>query len=306
MDFYQSSIRPLLFCFDPERIHTRTLQAARGIPTGGIPIPSGSGSTAINRPGPAGSNLTFDNTTSTTLPAIVPGQGLGPTVSSQRSDIITFLMTDTLLGALSTNTGLAGQATLAADGSSLAIGSQAAWKNGNPAGGVPAVAVGDLLWLSNSNGGTLQTVTAVDASRVYFGLHDWFNFNQPGAEQGSVSQIVANPMPQGSVSRVLMLTYYVDASSSATPRLTRVRNSGSPEALAGVFEELEFFYDIVDGATNPTLQDTTSSPNQIRKVTIHLGVRSDTLSPVRNDYVRNHVSTALSIRSLAYFDRYVP
>src|SRR5216110_1378285 len=53
------------------------LQAGRGLPIGGIPIPSGAGSTALLRPGPLGSALTFDNVTATTLSALVPGPALG-------------------------------------------------------------------------------------------------------------------------------------------------------------------------------------------------------------------------------------
>src|SRR5580700_9388265 len=71
------------------------LQAARGIPTGGIPIPSGAGATAINRPGPVGSAYTFDNVTSTTLSALITGAGLGPTVDGQPTDLVTMLMADT-------------------------------------------------------------------------------------------------------------------------------------------------------------------------------------------------------------------
>src|ERR1700687_5507009 len=46
------------------------LQAARGIPTAGIPIPSGAGAGVINRPSPPGKFYTFDNVTDTVLPAL--------------------------------------------------------------------------------------------------------------------------------------------------------------------------------------------------------------------------------------------
>jgi hypothetical protein len=83
-------------------------------------------------------------------------------------------------------------------------------------------------------------------------------------------------------------------------------------ALAGVVEDLTLSYDLVDGVTNPTQQPTlpytvgatTYSSNQIRKVNLHIGVRSDTLSAPQNDYVRNHLSTVVSIRSLAFVQRY--
>lgn len=291
------------------------LQAARGIPTGGIPIPSGAGSAAINRPSPPGFAFTFDNVTDTTLPAIIPGAGLGPVVGGRPTDMITMMMTDGLLGSLPMNTGLVGQATLAANGSNIDVGANVAWLLGDPVRGIPSVAPGDLMWTSNANGNTLQTVTSVDATHAYFALLDRFNFNQPGAAQGSVTQIVRVPMPQGSATRILMTTYYVDPiTAPGTPRLTVVHNMGTPLALAGVIEGLDLSYDLVDSVTNPTNRKTvpytdlvpgiTYSANQIRKVNLHVGVRSDTFAPHSNDYIRNHVSTVVSIRSLAFVNRY--
>src|ERR1700674_5342148 len=67
------------------------LQAARGIPTGGIPLPSGAGSQVINRPCPPPTVCTFDNVISTTLPALITGNNLGPVIDGQPTDIITML-----------------------------------------------------------------------------------------------------------------------------------------------------------------------------------------------------------------------
>ena len=85
---------------------------------------------------------------------------------------------------------------------------------------------------------------------------------------------------------------------------------GGPETL--VVEDLDLTYDLVDGVTNPvaiaslpyTLSGLTYTSNQIRKVNIHIGVRSDLLSRVRNDYIRNHITTSVSIRDLASVSRY--
>jgi prepilin-type N-terminal cleavage/methylation domain-containing protein len=292
------------------------LQAARGIPTGGIPIPSGAGATAINRPSPPGKAYVFDNVASTHLPALITGAGLGPVIDGEATDMITMIMTDTLLGTLTFNNGVANQSTLAADGSSLTIGTATpGWLTGNVLQGIPAIAAGDLVWLTNANASTLQTVTSVDATHAFFAdsTADWFNFNQPNAAQGSITQLVANPMPQGTAIRIRMYTYYVDATTtSGTPRLTKVQNSGTPMALAGVVEDLNISYDLVDGVTNPinipdlptVIGGVSYSPNQVRKVNLHVGVRSDTLSAVRNDYIRNHLSTVVSIRSLAFVNRY--
>src|SRR5580700_5152909 len=127
------------------------LQAARGIPTGGIPIPSGAGATAINRPCPPTAVCTFDNVNSTTLPALISGNNLGPVIDNENTDIITMLMTDTLLGTLTFNNGVANQSTLAANGASLTIGTASGtWLAGNVAQGIPAVAAGDLIWFTHA------------------------------------------------------------------------------------------------------------------------------------------------------------
>jgi Tfp pilus assembly protein PilW len=292
------------------------LQAARGIPTGGIPIPSGAGAQPINRPSPPGQAYTFNNVTATALPALTSGYGLGPVIDGEATDIITMIMTDTLLPTLSFNSGVANQSTLAVDGSSLTIGTASpGWLTGTPTQGIPAVAAGDLMWFTNATGSTLQTVTSVDATHAYFAntTADWFNFNQPGAGQGSITQLLGTPIPQGTVIRILMYTYYVDATTTpGTPRLTKVQNAHTPLALAGVVEDMNITYDMVDGATNPinvpslpvTIGGVLESPNQIRKVNLHVGVRSDQLSTLQNDYIRNHLSTVVSIRSLAFVNRY--
>ena len=147
-------------------------------------------------------------------------------------------------------------------------------------------------------------------------MNDPFKFNQPGAASGSITQLLPvapAAMPTGTATRIIMLTYYVDATTTpGTPRLTKVLNAGAPQALAGVVEDLRMFYDLVDGVTNPvdipdlpvTIGANTYSANQIRKVGVHVGVRSDTLSAPLDDYIRNHLSTVVSIRSLAFVNRY--
>jgi hypothetical protein len=59
--------------------------------------------------------------------------------------------------------------------------------------------------------------------------------------------------------------------------------------------------------TNPTdvLEPVApNTPAQIRKVNLHVGVRSDAQSTRTHDYIRNHVGTQVSLRSLAFVPRY--
>jgi prepilin-type N-terminal cleavage/methylation domain-containing protein len=125
--------------------------------------------------------------------------------------------------------------------------------------------------------------------------------------------------------KVLMITYYVDNTTTpGTPRLMRLINhcpaskpkcdAFSPQALAGVVEDLDLTYDIKDGVTNPIELPALPWPvapatplynaGQIRKVNVHVGVRSEQVSKPSQDYVRNHITTSVEVRSLASADRY--
>ena len=326
------------------------LQAGRGIPVGGIPIPSGTGVDPLNRPSPPGMVYEFNNTTASTLPAIVSGFDLGPAVNGEATDMITMLAVDptsyveyspgapaALLELNWTNdqtlwpTGLANPTpNLKNDGASLDVGQFTTWIS-DPVSGIK---VGDLLLFTNALGSAVQTVTSTGPKKVYFDDDDdTFNFNQRDAPAGSIMQIGtcngacngANgnsngnsgnnlTFPQTTVVRLQVVTYYVDNTTSpGVPRLVRQYNHFAPQALAGIVEDLRMTFDLVDGVINPTqIADLPYTDpggiiytaNQIRKVNLHVGVRSDTRSSTRDDYLRHHLATVISIRSLAFIDRY--
>lgn len=301
------------------------LQAGRGIDIGGVPIPSGPTAAAVYRPGPAGASYTFANAEAgVTLTAIVTGDGLGPTVAGRDTDLVTILMADPLLDHLDLfqSTAPSARPRLAADGSSFNAATTG-WEDGSGTQ-VPPIAAGDLIYFTSTSIGTaIQTVTRVDGSIIYFEPSDPFNFNQRSADAGSITQIlpVAPPAcdddavpcnPVMTVQRVYMYTYYVHQGSDGVPRLMRAVNHWPATALAGVIEDLELTYDLVDGVLNPTsvadlpytANGVTYTGSQIRKVNVHVGVRSEVKSSRTNDYLRNHLSTVISIRNLAYVDRY--
>jgi Tfp pilus assembly protein PilW len=293
--------------------------AGRGIPTGGIPIPNGAGAGPINRPSPIGMAYTFDNVAATTISAIVTGAGKGPVVDGRATDMVTLLTIDPILdtalnGSLQVQPFNAAGAVpkLSNDGSSFTVtANEQTWIAGNRTDGRPPVTKGDLLMFMDVNGNAaLQTVTRVDATSVYFDSNgdDPFSFNQRAATAGSITQILGQTL---NVQRVVMYTYYVDPGNSL-PRLMRQYNGGTPQALAGVVEDLELSYDLVDGSVNPTakrdlpvtLNAVTYSANQIRKANVHIGVRSEAMSTRTHDYLRTHLSTVVSLRNLAFVDRY--
>jgi type II secretory pathway pseudopilin PulG len=307
------------------------LQAGRNIPTGGISIPSGPGATPIVRPGPQGTSYYFknDDENSTTLTAITTGKGLGPTISGQATDLVTILMDDPHRDELwlypsNVTTDVA---HLSEDGSWFDVGSNdenKKWLEGDQAEAIPAINKGDLILFSAPGGSTLQTVTRIEDKVVFFEPNDSFNLNQRSAGAGSITQILPPPCAPApakcrsgvGIRRVLMYTYYVREETPGIPRLMRKLNLSDEQALAGVIEDLDLSYDLVDGTQNPTnVKDllfestvggvpVTYSANQIRKVNLHVGVRSEAISPRVNDYLRNHLSTVVSLRNLAYVDRY--
>ncbi len=310
----------------------------RGIPTGGIDIPTVAGGAGqIKRPSPPGLQYYFNNTTASTIMAVTTGERLGPTVDNQVTDIITLLTLDPILddcrsGALRLNPfGTTGNVpVLAQDGGSFSVGTNVAcqevgatgtWIAGDRTQGQSAIKKGDLILFTNPIGQALQTVTRTDATNVYFEANtdDAFGLNQRNVTAGSITQILSTPDGNGqpvyqgmTAQRVFMYTYYVDSSVMGEPHLVRQMNNFTPQALAGIVEDLELSYDIVDGSVNPpdvkslpyTLNGVTYAANQIRKVNVHIGVRSENMSTRLHDYLRNHLTTVVSLRSLAFVDRY--
>lgn len=299
------------------------MQAGRVIGPEGIPIPNGAGAAAIKRPAPPGLSLTFAVETTTNLPDITTGYELGPSVNGTRTDLITMMMVDAFMPTIETpptGTTDPNEGTIDPAGAFVTLPSNSIWLVGDTANDTPAIQEGDLVLFKSPRGMAIQTVTRKDSTRIYFDANDWFNFNQRGAPQGTVMQIKDTASTTSAwtekttLFRVMMITYYVDNVTTPTaPRLVRQVNQFPPQALAGVVEDLDLTYDLVDGANNPsdvtslpyTASSVTYNSNQIRKVNIHVGVRSETISLSSRDHVRNHISTSVDVRSLASVDRYV-
>lgn len=301
------------------------MQAGRVIGPEGVPIPSGVGVEPIRRPSPPGTDLTFDVATTTNLPDISTGYQLGPVVNGLATDIITVLTVDAFMPTIETpptGTTDPNEGTLAADGSFVTLPASSLWIVGDTANDTPPIRTGDLVLFKNARGMAVQTVTSVSATRVNFAAGDWFQFNQRTAPQGTLMQIKGTTntttawTEKTSLFRLLLVTYYVDnVTSPGSPRLMRKINNFQAQALAGVIEDLDFTFDLVDGVNNPVAipslpyaddeAGVTYSSNQIRKVNIHVGVRSEMTLRTSKDYVRNLISTAVDVRSLASVDRYV-
>ena len=268
------------------------IQTGQGIPLGGIPIPSGEGVTPILRPGwdvqsfPAG-----------TVPAIMPGDGLGPTVNGRLTDMVTILYADQTLP-------LEAQplVSIAADGSTMTVDAATSiTDNGN------GLAEGNLILFSNAFGHALQYVTGlVDAQTVAFAANDSMHLNQRTAPAGTVIQLQDAPgsYPTTRARRVWMVTYFVDNTDPDAPKLMRVLGNGTPRPVALDVEDLQLTFDLVDGYTNPAGVDEPNSPAQIRKVNLLLASRSRKPDPTTGRYRYQSLRTQVALRSLSFVDRY--
>ena len=270
------------------------IQTGQGIPTGGIPIPSGAGVTPIVRPGPPGVP-SYAGTVA--LPALTPGQALGPVVNGRLTDIITLLYADQTLDLDEFPL-----AAIAPDGSTMTVDAATSITTAGS-----AIAVGNLVLFSNSLGNAVQQVTSlVGAQTVAFGTVDSMNLNQRTAPAGTIVQLQDAPgsFPTTTARRIWMITYFVDDTATNAPKLMRVVNNGTPRPIALDVEDVQFTFDLVDGYTNPADVDTTLSPAQIRKVNLMLATRSREPNPTTGRYQYQTRKTQVALRSLSFVDRY--
>jgi len=291
------------------------LQAGASVPTGGISIPNGGGGLPINRPSPPGQNYSFPAGT-TSLPGIFPGAGLGPTTLGQVSDMVTILYADNTLplNQRFINDPNPPAPATPCNGSISVNGNNMTVDPACTNIGLPGSAIqpGDLIMFSNSMGNTLQTVTQVNGQTVSFAGNDPFNLNLRTDPQGTIRQIQSPPnsgnYPPTTATRVWMITYYLDdVTDPQHSRLVRQVNFNPPQPVAEVVENLQLSYNFIDGVTNPTNQETVPaglSANQTRMVNVFLAARSDIPDSQTRQFIRSNLSTQVSLRSMAFVDRY--
>jgi prepilin-type N-terminal cleavage/methylation domain-containing protein len=318
------------------------IQAGTGIPTPGIPIPyttNGTGTcnaaAAPNRPTPPGVNAATFPKCNAVLPAIEPGQAMGPLITSPDAtagnpsnpasftDEITMLYADNSSGLdskpvnqppLAPSPGCAG--TIAVNGQSLTFDPTCVNMANITASGAQ-IQPGDLIMFSNSLGNALQVVTSASANTLNFAPGDAFGLNGRTDASGTVLQLrnavcttSANCWPPTTVTRIWMITYYLDNVADPTHvRLIRQVNFNPGNPVGETMENMQFTYNFVDGVNNPVNQASVPAGNteaQIRSVSISLGARSNSLVREGNKtlYARHNLSSQVSLRSMAYVNEY--
>jgi type II secretory pathway pseudopilin PulG len=303
------------------------LQAGSGLPTSHtVAIPSGNGAQRVNLPGPPGSAFQTA-ATDLVLPAVIPGDGAGPTINGVATDVLTVLMADNSFMEINL-TGVADSSVVVAAGPDLANGAD-------------RVMPGQLMLISKGSFNTLVQVTAVDnaARRLTFADNDSLKLNQSQAENGTLKALNAeDPVDDAAtngvneaaaasrISRMRMITYYIDSVTDPNhPRLVRRVNNGDATTFSNTLGtavaldifNLQFTFDINNGAGNPggvsmTAADmagggacgaTACGATQIRKVNLSATARADQETGSMR-YLTSTLVSQVSLRAMAFVDRY--
>lgn len=296
------------------------LQVGSGLPAShSITIPSGTGSSAVRIPGPPGMPALLTTASDLTLPALMPHARQGPPVDGVQTDFVGMLMADNaLLNA--TLTAVSDTSVTVAAGPTLDVGPD-------------RVTPGQLMMIQKGSLSTLVQVTSVNyAGRVLtFADGDSLNLNQSSAASGSLAALNASPpinsAANTTVTRVRLITYYIDADlNPERPRLVRRVNNGDPmvfdntlgTAVAFDIPDLQLTYDINNGLGNPGAVEMLAadldgsgacSPNKcgptlVRKVNIEATARSMNRVPPGNAFFKNTLKSQVSLRGMAFVDRY--
>ena len=253
------------------------IQAGSGIPTTGIPIPNtpnGAGTCnagqALNRPS-LGGGTTFPQC-NFVIPAIEPGQALGPLITSPDAtagnpsnpasftDEITMLYADNSQGLdgvtvnrppLAPDPGCP-NASIAVNGQSLTV-DPTCINLANLVQSGAQLAPGDLIMFSNTKGSALQLVTSAAGNVINFATGDAFGLNGRNDPSGTVLQLrnagcttPANCWPPTSITRIWMISYYLDNIADATHvRLIRRVNFNPGSPVGETLENMQFTYNYV-------------------------------------------------------------
>lgn len=183
---------------------------------------------------------------------------------------------------------------------------------------------GDLLWFSLTNGvgagatyspiiaevttvGSLSGTVPNQYYDVTFATGDALKMNQTTATSGALVNV---PNWTGSATRILVITYYIDNTTSP-PRLMRQVSGHAPMPVAENVVFLQFSYDLYNSGTGSVFTNQADggasqnlTPSQITKINIlHMAMNS-TLKGANGGYQGLDLQTSVSARDLTFKNDY--
>jgi prepilin-type N-terminal cleavage/methylation domain-containing protein len=290
--------------------------AGAGLPSGGIQLPTGAGSSA--------SRFDCDQSGTCHVPAntyptgnymygAIPGFNNGVEANAivpaapppAINDSITSIYTDYNFPLWEYNVTF----PVPGNGTSITLTPNAAYVPAPPlinaAGGIQ---VGDLIILSNSLGTAVGEVTGITATDIAFADLDALNVNQNGAASNNIAAISTGA--NTTAYRLFAVTYYltVPPPNGQTPRLMRQVNGLSPVPVADNIINLQFSYDIYNSTTSALDANQTNplgvgdSPNLMQK--INIVVMGQSMFNNGNKSQNLYLATSVSARNMAFRNRY--
>jgi hypothetical protein len=288
--------------------------AGAGLPTGGIQLPTGAGSTPAK--------FGCDQTGACYVPnydyngnylyGIVPGFNNGvqggvpiPSAPGQINDSVTVAYVDYAFPLFQYTVTFPGPPYT---GGSINLAPNPSFVPAPPAINSPGgIQVGDLIMLTNNVGTQVGEVTGLTPTTLTFADADPLNINQSGAASNNIKFIAGTSTT--TAYRLFVVTYYLSVPGAGqTPRLMRQVNGLAPVPVADNIINLQVAYDIYNSTTNVLDANQANplnvgeSPNLIQKVNIVLMGQSLTLDGNKSQNM--YLATSISARNMAFRNRY--
>jgi prepilin-type N-terminal cleavage/methylation domain-containing protein len=290
--------------------------AGAGLPSGGIQLPSGTGS--------GSSKFGCDQTGTCHVPThtyptgnymygIIPGYENGvendavvtAAPSPAINDSITVAYADYNFPLWEYNVAFGGGA------GSINLTVNSAYTSNPPpapnaAGGIQQ---GDLIMLSNNLGTAVAEATNVTATAITFATLDPLNMNQQGVAASNTLASISGGASTVAY-RLYVVTYYISVPTATgqVPRLMRQVNGLLPAPVADDIINLQFTYDVYNSTSgaldsnqaNPL--GVSESPNNMQKVNIV--VMGQSILNHGNQSQNLYLATSVSARNMAFRNRY--
>lgn len=296
--------------------------AGTGLPPGGIALATGGAELPLYGCDPTKCyvggtppvGIVFPGGTSPYMYWIIPGDGLGPVVTSGQpaTDAISVVQADTAFPwsdyriALN-STSTTGTISLVSKPMVVASPPSPEQKVSHEAYGLKT---GDLILLTGTAGGNAisaigevtANVTGTDSPyTVHLSSTDALRFNQSGATSNGLVQM--KNLTGMSITRIWLISYYISTDSGA-PTLMRKVNGQAPAPVAENIVDLQFNYDTYDDNGNPINSDAPTSPNMIRKVNLRHMTAHSAVGAVPDGFQSLDIQTSVSARNMSFKNSY--
>ena len=289
--------------------------AGAGIPSGGIQLPNGTGSSLSNF-GCDQSGIchvpSFNYPNSNYMYGVIPGFNNGVEASAVVAaapppiidDSITVVYVDYGFPLAEYNITF----PVPGDGTNITLAANPTYNPAPPlitsAGGIQ---VGDLIMLSNSLGTAVGEVTGLTAGSIAFADLDALNMNQNGAQYNNIKSISNGA--NTTAYRLFAVTYYLNVPTNGqTPRLMRQVNGLTPVPVADDIINIQFAFDTYNSnngaldANQPNPLGVGENPNLVQK--INIVVMGQSILNNGNKSQNMYLATSVSARNMAFRNRY--